>query len=170
MIFYDHLGMGLGYHHQLISNTSSRSERSDLGGPSNPSGSSGSGASGSGSSSGPTSLASMNRYCELIYAFLQDSDSCRLTYTHFTARVQWESTMEVLFNRPVYISPNKSYKIVVVLNKVGRYPVFSALQEVVVDGTVFNFGDNPRVGLIKSLIFANANDAASPGNHIPWEF
>ncbi|XP_037805153.1 BTB/POZ domain-containing protein 6-like isoform X1 [Penaeus monodon] len=93
-------------------------------------------------------------YSELIYAFLQDSDGCRLTYTHFTARVPWNSTMEVMFNRPVYITPNRTYKIGVVMNKVGRYPLYVTNHFVSVEYVTFTFGqDRSRDGLIKALIF-----------------
>ena len=95
-------------------------------------------------------------YSELIYAFLQDSDSCRLTYTHFTARVPWNSAVEVIFNRPVIIAPNKTYKIVVVLNKVGRYPLFHIPPHVNLNSITFNFGRErarDSLGLIRSIIF-----------------
>ena len=105
-------------------------------------------------------MPALNRYCELIYAFLQDSTSSRLTYTHFTARVSWDSTMEILFNSPVHIMPNKYYKIVIVLNKVGKYPMYENLWHNDVEGTLFRFDDNPRNGLIKSLIFANTEEAS----------
>lgn len=95
-------------------------------------------------------------YSELIYSFLQDSDSCRLTYTHFTARVPWNSSVEVLFNRPVIITPNKTYKIVVVLNKVGRYPLFHISSQIYSDHVTFTFGrEGARdgLGLIRAIIF-----------------
>lgn len=95
-------------------------------------------------------------YSELIYSFLQDSDCCRLTYTHFTARVPWNSSVEVLFNRPVIITPNKTYKIVVVLNKVGRYPLFHISPQVHSDHITFSFGrEGARdgLGLIRAIIF-----------------
>lgn len=95
-------------------------------------------------------------YSELIYSFLQDSDCCRLTYTHFTARVPWNSSVEVLFNRPVIITPNKTYKIVVVLNKVGRYPLFHISPQVHLDHIMFTFGrEGARdgLGLIRAIIF-----------------
>lgn len=95
-------------------------------------------------------------YSELIYSFLQDSDCCRLTYTHFTARVPWNSSVEVLFNRPVIITPNKTYKIVVVLNKVGRYSLFHISPQVHLDHVTFTFGrEGPHegLGLIRAIIF-----------------
>lgn len=95
-------------------------------------------------------------YSELIYSFLQDSDCCRLTYTHFTARVPCNSSVEVLFNRPVIITPNKSYKIVVVLNKVGRYPLFHISPQVRSDHITFTFGregGRDGLGLIRAIIF-----------------
>lgn len=102
-------------------------------------------------------------YSELIYAFLQDSDGCRLTYTHFTARVAWQSSMEVIFNRPVYITPNKTYKIIVVLNKVGKYPMYVTSRFTPIDYLTFNFSlDRPRDGLIKAIIFGCPSQLGSP--------
>lgn len=93
-------------------------------------------------------------YSELIYSFLQDSDCCRLTYTHFTARVQCNDSVEVLFNRPVIITPHKTYKIVVVLNKVGRYPLFYISPQVDSNHITFTFGrEGGRLGLIRTIIF-----------------
>lgn len=104
----------------------------------------------------PQAAQQQQRYSELIYAFLQDSDNCRLTYTHYTGRVPWNGTMEVVFNRPVYILANKWYKIGVVLNKVGRYPLYATSPSVTVDhNTTFLFGqDRQRDGLIKSIMFS----------------
>ncbi|CAL4062311.1 unnamed protein product, partial [Meganyctiphanes norvegica] len=117
----------------------------------------------------PAAAQQQQRYSELIYAFLQDADNCRLTYTHYTGRVPWNGTMEncfdegscsqlqtVIFNRPVYILANKWYKIGVVLNKVGRYPLYATSPSITVDhNTTFLFGqDRQRDGLIKSIIFS----------------
>lgn len=104
----------------------------------------------------PEHMALPVNYSELIYAFLQDSDGCRLTYTHFTARVPWNSSVEVIFNRPVMITPNKTYKIVVVLNKVGRYPLFHISPQVHLDSVTFSFGRERMrdgLGLIRAIIF-----------------
>lgn len=46
-------------------------------------------------------------YNELLYAHLLDADGNRLTYTHFTAKVQWNSMIEITFNRSTYIKANK---------------------------------------------------------------
>lgn len=46
------------------------------------------------------------------------SQGQRLTYTHFTAKVNWNSMIEITFNRSVRISRNKVYRIGMVLNKV----------------------------------------------------
>lgn len=107
--------------------------------------------------------APQHTYSELIYAFLQDSDGCRLTYTHFTARVAWNSTVQVIFNRPVLVTPSKTYKIVVVLNKVGRYPLFVVSQCVNVEEIIFTFGNerSPHgLGLIKAIVFGYQHGAA----------
>lgn len=101
-------------------------------------------------------------YTELIYAFLQDSDGCRLTYTHFTARVSWNNSTEVMFNRPVYITPNKMYKIAVVLNKVGRYPLYATSRSVSMDYLTFTFDqERSRDGLIKAVIFGCSSERAT---------
>ncbi|XP_045604998.1 BTB/POZ domain-containing protein 3-like [Procambarus clarkii] len=110
-------------------------------------------------------------YSELIYAFLQDSDGCRLTYTHFTARVSWNSSMEVIFNRPVYITPNKTYKIAVVLNKVGRYPVYVTANYVTIDYLTFTFEqDRSRDGLIKAVIFGCSSQRSSSSPESYWPY
>ena len=57
-------------------------------------------------------------YNELLYAHLLDGDGQRLTYTHFTAKVNWNSMIEITFNRSVRINANKVYRIGMVLNKV----------------------------------------------------
>ncbi|KAK7026706.1 hypothetical protein SK128_019313 [Halocaridina rubra] len=95
-------------------------------------------------------------YSELIYAFLQDSVGCRITYTHFTARVPYSSSMEVMFNRPVYIVPNKTYKVGVVLNKVGKYPMYVSKPYATVEDITFTFDqERSRDGVITAVIFGN---------------
>lgn len=44
-----------------------------------------------------------DRYSELLYAHLLDAHGSRLTYTHCTQRVRFDSLMEISFDRPVYI-------------------------------------------------------------------
>ena len=61
---------------------------------------------------------SSHGYSELLYAHLLDGDGQRLTYTHFTAKVNWNSMIEITFNRSVKINANKVYRIGMVLNKV----------------------------------------------------
>ena len=61
---------------------------------------------------------SKHGYNELLYAHLLDGDGQRLTYTHFTAKVNWNSMIEITFNRSVKISANRVYRIGMVLNKV----------------------------------------------------
>lgn len=46
-------------------------------------------------------------YTEVLYAHLLDSDGSRLTYTHFTTKVDSGTLVEITFNRPVYIQKNK---------------------------------------------------------------
>ena len=53
--------------------------------------------------------AAQTDYNELLYAHLLDADGNRLTYTHFTAKVNWNSMIEITFNRSVYIKANKVF-------------------------------------------------------------
>lgn len=46
-------------------------------------------------------------YTEILYAHLLDSNDTRLTYTHFTTKVNTNTLVEVPFNRPVYIQKHK---------------------------------------------------------------
>ncbi|XP_012266669.2 uncharacterized protein LOC105692200 [Athalia rosae] len=97
-------------------------------------------------------------YTELLYAHLLDSDGSRLTYTHFTSRVNLGSLVEITFNRPVYIQRNKVYRVGVVFNKVGWYPMGACTQRMACDSVFFSFGvgnsaDSVRDGLIRSIIF-----------------
>ena len=86
---------------------------------------------------------SANGYNELLYAHLLDNEGARLTYTHFTSKVgierilhmflhiyvstyihftskvNWNSMIEISFNRSVLIQASKVYRIGMVLNKVG---------------------------------------------------
>lgn len=110
-----------------------------------------------------------NRYPELIYAFLQDNDGCRLTYTHFSALVPWESSMEVMFNRPILIIPGMTYKIVVVLNKMGRYPLYTNLSHVLVNEVNFSFDSNPgSESVVRTLIFKSVANRETPDSSRYW--
>lgn len=97
-------------------------------------------------------------YPELLYAHLLDADGSRLTYTHFTSRVNYRSLIDISFNRPVYIQRNKLYKVGVVLNKVGCYLIGSYPNQTHCHGVVFNFSEGQngemRDGLIRSIIFS----------------
>lgn len=121
-------------------------------------------------------------YPELLYAHLLDAEGSRLTYTHFTSRVNYTSLIEISFNRPVYIQRNKVYKVGVVLNKVGWYPIGSYPNQSTCNGVTFTFsqgqggeGGGVRDGLIRSIIFSmpptnntiNTNPGISgiPGDH-----
>lgn len=46
-------------------------------------------------------------YNEVIYAYLTDGDGSRLTYTHCTSRVPFDTLIDISFNRPVYIFKNR---------------------------------------------------------------
>ncbi|KAJ9589367.1 hypothetical protein L9F63_017419, partial [Diploptera punctata] len=97
-------------------------------------------------------------YTELLYAHLLDSDGSRLTYTHFTSRVSYGSLVEITFNRSVEIHRNKVYRVGVVLNKVGWYPMGSCTQRIRCENAFFTFcvgqpSDSARDGLIRSIVF-----------------
>lgn len=98
------------------------------------------------------------RYSELLYAHLLDSVGARLTYTHCTARVRFDSTLEISFDRPVYIQKNKMYKIGVVFNKVGWYPMCVSVPHMTCTDVFFKFGvgslnESVRDGLIRAIVF-----------------
>ncbi len=100
-----------------------------------------------------------NEYNELLYSHLLDAEGSRLTYTHFTAKVCRNSMIEIIFNRSVYIKANKVYRIGMVLNKVGWYPMGVCTRRVNCEGCFFTFcvgqpTDTLRDGLIRSIIFS----------------
>lgn len=104
-------------------------------------------------------IAIPDSYTEVLYAHLLDSDGSRLTYTHFTTKVNLGSLVEITFNRPVYIQKNKVYRVGVVFNKVGWYPVGVCTQRMACDSVFFSFGvgdctDSIRDGLIRSIVFS----------------
>jgi hypothetical protein len=105
-------------------------------------------------------------YSELLYACLLDavSDS-RLTYTHSTQRVNYNSVLEIQFDRPVYVQRNKIYKISVCFNRSGWYPfpIDRPVRQISVDGVKFTFDLSPssrdRDGLIRSIVYTHNNCA-----------
>ena len=122
---------------------------------------------------------SKNGYSELLYAHLLDGEGQRLTYTHFTAKVQsvtsnsysfiavlqvnWNSMIEISFNRSVLVNANKVYRIGMVLNKVGWYPMGVCTRRVNSEGAFFTFcvgqpNDTHRDGLIRSIIFSRLDN------------
>ena len=84
-----------------------------------------------------------NEYNELLYAHLLDADGNRLTYTHFTAKVPRDSMIEINFNRSVYIKADKVYRVGMVLNKVGWYPMGVCTRRVNCEGCFFTFLRRP---------------------------
>ncbi|KAK9879530.1 hypothetical protein WA026_006601 [Henosepilachna vigintioctopunctata] len=112
-------------------------------------------------------------YAELLYAHLLDADGSRLTYTHFTSRVKYNSLIEISFNRPIYIQKNKIYKVGVVLNKIGCYPIGTYPGKTISNGVQFTFsqglaaGDSARDGLIRSIIFSMSNPNNNVSNFTP---
>ncbi|CAG9784695.1 unnamed protein product [Diatraea saccharalis] len=107
---------------------------------------------------GVGAAAGAGGYSELLYAHLLDADGARLTYTHYTSRVPHRHLLDIMFNRPVYIQRNKVYKVGIVFNKAGWYPMGVCAQQVAADSVFFHFGigqtsDSVRDGLIRSIIF-----------------
>lgn len=106
----------------------------------------------------PNTQHPKSSYTEILYAHLLDSYGTRLTYTHFSTKVGVQDLIEVIFNRPVYVQKNKLYKIGVVFNREGWYPLASCSQNKICDSVLFCFGagntsDTIRDGLIRSIIF-----------------
>ncbi|XP_055692411.1 BTB/POZ domain-containing protein 6-B-like [Lutzomyia longipalpis] len=99
------------------------------------------------------------RYSELLYAHLLDSRGSRLTYTHCTSKVRFDCMLEISFDRPVFIQRYKRYKIGIVFNKVGWYPMAECLPTKVCQDVTFSFGvgmpnESVRDGLIRAIVFA----------------
>ena len=108
---------------------------------------------------GNASYTTGNEYNELLYAHLLDAEGNRLTYTHFTAKVARDSMIEITFNHSVYVKANKVYRVGMVLNKVGWYPMGVCTRRVNSEGCFFTFcvgqpTDTLRDGLIRSIIFS----------------
>lgn len=103
------------------------------------------------------------RYGEILYAHVQDMQGSRLTYTHCTSRVRYDSLLEISFDRPVYIYRNKIYKIYVVFNKIGWYPMYTCVPDIVCDRVKFMFnvggpGESVRDGLIRAISFLHTDN------------
>ncbi|XP_014238626.1 BTB/POZ domain-containing protein 2-like isoform X1 [Trichogramma pretiosum] len=98
-------------------------------------------------------------YTEVLYAHLLDSDGTRLTYTHYTTKAHFRDSVEISFNRPVYIQKNKLYKVGVVFNKPGWYPNNICAQRINCENISFTYNigvngiDYVRDGLIRSIVF-----------------
>lgn len=103
-------------------------------------------------------------YTEILYAHLLDPDGSRLTYTHFSTKVNVGTLVEITFNRPAYIEKHKIYRVGVVFNKVGWYPMGLCTQHVDCGSVFFSFGigntdHSVRGGLIRSIVFSyHVND------------
>ncbi|EDW26565.1 GL12915 [Drosophila persimilis] len=110
-----------------------------------------------------TSAGFTERYNEVLYAHIQDMHGSRITYTHCTARVRYDSLLDITFDRPVYIYRNQIYKIYVVFNKTGWYPMYSCVPDANSHRVKFMFNvGNPtesvRDGLIYAIIFFTPQD------------
>lgn len=89
-----------------------------------------------------TDMTSSGGYTELLYCHLLDRDGTRLTYSHFSGRSPRRSTLDVFFNRPVYVQRNREYRICVVLNRCGYYPLCTSESSVITGGVQFRFGSS----------------------------
>lgn len=104
------------------------------------------------------------RYSELLYAHLLDSYGTRLTYTHCTSNVRFDSLLEINFDHPVQIKRHRFYKVGVAFNKVGWYPMCTCVPTITCEGVTFDFrvdgpnGESVRDGLIRSIVFTYRND------------
>ncbi|EDW82298.1 uncharacterized protein Dwil_GK25723 [Drosophila willistoni] len=110
-----------------------------------------------------TSAGFTERYTEVLYAHIQDMHGSRITYTHCTARVRYDSVLDITFDRAVYIYRNQIYKIYVVFNKMGWYPMYSCVPNSICNRVKFMFNvGNPtesvREGLIYAIIFSVPQD------------
>lgn len=99
-----------------------------------------------------------DRYSELLYAHLLDSQGSRLTYTHSSSRVRFDSLLEISFDRPIYIIRNKVYKIGVAFNKSGWYPMCTCVPLITCENVCFTFNvgspnESVRDGLIRAIVF-----------------
>ncbi|KAJ8687183.1 hypothetical protein QAD02_022977 [Eretmocerus hayati] len=109
--------------------------------------------------SGAFALHSDMTYKEVLYAHLLDSDGTRLTYTHYTTKAALRELIEISFDRPVYVQKNKVYKVGVVFNEPGWYPIGNCIQRVNCENVTFSFNvgvngvDYLRDGLIRSIVF-----------------
>ncbi|XP_015430378.1 PREDICTED: BTB/POZ domain-containing protein 2-like [Dufourea novaeangliae] len=111
----------------------------------------------------PTQLKDMSpdmSYTELLYAHLLDSDGTRLTFTHFTTKVNINTLVEITFNRPIYVLKHKVYRVGVVFNSVGCYPMGLCSESAECNSVVFSFGignskESVRDGLIRSIVFTH---------------
>ncbi|KAH8270731.1 hypothetical protein KR044_012686 [Drosophila immigrans] len=102
-------------------------------------------------------------YTEVLYAHIQDMHGSRIAYTHCTARVRYDSHLDITFDRPVYIYRNQIYKIYVVFNKMGWYPMYACSPDAIKQLVKFRFNvghpsENVRDGLIYAIIFSTPQD------------
>lgn len=111
------------------------------------------------------------RYSELLYAHLLDSYGTRLTYTHCTSNVRFDSLLEISFDHPVQIKRNRFYKIGVAFNKVGWYPMCTCTPTITCEGVCFDFrvdganGESVRDGLIRAIVFTFNSEREGSAYH-----
>lgn len=103
------------------------------------------------------------RYTEILYAHIQDVQGSRLSYTHCTSRVRYDSLLEISFDRPVCIYRNQIYKVFVVFNKIGWYPMYTSVPDVICNRVKFRFNvgdpsESVRDGLIRAIVFSTPQE------------
>jgi hypothetical protein len=79
-------------------------------------------------------------YDEWLYCHLLDRERTNLTYAQLSSRVSKSSTLDVLFDRAVYVQRNREYRICVVLNRRGYYRLSTTSLDAVAHGVHFRFG------------------------------
>lgn len=64
-----------------------------------------------------------NSYTESINVFLRDQTGKQITSAHFNMVVEFKEVIEIQFNDTAFLCKNTIYKLAVVLNKRGWYPM-----------------------------------------------
>ena len=104
---------------------------------------------------GTCDLTSTGDYTELLHCDLQDIDGNRLADTHFSGQSPRRSTIAVLFNQPTNVQRNHKYRIKVVFNRCGYYPLLASETTFVSEGVQFQFGDSPGTGSNRAVPYVS---------------
>lgn len=78
-------------------------------------------------------------YKEMLRCQLSDADGTYLTGAHFSGRSRRDSTLNVFFDRPVYLQCDQEYRIRVVVKERGYYPLGTGNTGVQSHGVNFRF-------------------------------